>query len=983
MPRITSAQQHRQHIGDHTAQQDARQRNQRAQDQYTRSLAQRPGLHSGNVNRQQTAAAAVHLFSLLTSVNNAPSRAAQDPFFNDHHEEFTSGSPTAGPTTVESPSSTSTAAAIKDVLVKVGSFIELNDPLRFPGADAKPVLEGSKPQWPGPPYSDTATTPKPAGNFFERMLETAKEFFTTSPLKRLPVVVQGRLFTSVAKACATNETCSGFSDVMKVLADKIDVINAEPGSRFSLMTPILGQTRNIIHDYIDPPTVEDQQADDSCVPDVKKWTFSGALREIGVVLEHPIQSVSVGAGDLYALATTGKCLTPLQERRVADIASMVDLVVSDVTMVVPGLDAIAVAQSIVAPLLQQTADDLEGKAVPIEDRALLYGQIAMQAGVSIHQSSKAALNKIKIAAEPGSRPVQLSLPKFHVKDGVNHIPVTVEGEELKLPIHQVKKKVFVTARAPDGKAAAQEVHWNHVEQEWRFSGTGKFQRFTPQEQKVAKQYAIDSEVVKRQSPSGDLEYEIIHHSPGEGIELIDLHGHNVPIRRDAGNGRAWAYNAADPGAPLHEVVFTQGAWHLKAHPKRLERIRTLSTKSGEKLDVALLKTNKKGQETFARMDREAGFFYGPKYRLNSEGQLEPLGDKEPPSMGKTSGQGSGRKPSKAGKARGTRVSLKGMNVPGWLSSENFFRRPVENSPFIQYYSRSGPNTIGSERLVVAAHGSYNVIDYIDDPVTLSEDMTYKLLTPHDTRLLDPGLSYFVNPPSDFKAYVTLNSFNGQTVINEVDFNYQELPKFPAGYDPSHTDNTLGRSDGLQGYTLTNYPLYTDHIIRSALVDNRMLADVGMAPRTDVLMVDPTVVTVEQAKVVRSETARIIELDELGLLKNAKGERYKEIAFAHCRDFPENPAPVLYEMRSWSPPMPVAAPLRQRRDAAAAAPSQQSGDYGPESQDGNILTVTITRMYRDDVNEPFEVEYLEHYYELIPTPPGRDHNDAASSKPTTL
>jgi hypothetical protein len=40
------------------------------------------------------------------------------------------------------------------------------------------------------------------------------------------------------------------------------------------------------------------------------------------------------------------------------------------------------------------------------------------------------------------------------------------------------------------------------------------------------------------------------------------------------------------------------------------------------------------------------------------------------------------------------------------------------------------------------------------------------------------------------------------------------------------------------------------------------------------------------------------------------------------------------------------------------------------------------MYRDDVNEPFEVEYLEHYYELIPTPPGRDHNDAASSKPTT-
>ena len=71
MPNISIPyQQHRRATGSHTMQQDKYQLTQQSQDERIKKLACRPGLHSGNHNRQNTAHAMVNLLAVLSTVRN-------------------------------------------------------------------------------------------------------------------------------------------------------------------------------------------------------------------------------------------------------------------------------------------------------------------------------------------------------------------------------------------------------------------------------------------------------------------------------------------------------------------------------------------------------------------------------------------------------------------------------------------------------------------------------------------------------------------------------------------------------------------------------------------------------------------------------------------------------------------------------------------------------------------------------------------------
>jgi hypothetical protein len=883
---ITSAaQQHRQSTGNHTAQQDAQQRSQVKQDQYTRHLADRPGLHSGNVNRQQAAATVLQFLTFLTSIQNTSSRGVESPFFREGHED---APPEAGESTANAVGKPATPmmSAIKDVLVKAGDFIEQHDPLKFPGAEAVPA------------------------NFLSAMADDLLDFAVGGVIPLKPAIQQ---------------------------MDRANVVINSPTNRTA--------------------SIQTATADLSCLPDATEWTFSGFLRNVGHALEHPITTAAAAGDDIYNLATKGACPPPEELKHLAEITEKLDAVASVIVTFVPGADVIVIAQSIVGPLLTQTADDLEGKPVSLEDRLELALNIGMQGHMSLGQTSDAGFKALKAEAQIGAgvRP-KFELPKFHVENGATHIPLQFKGRKIKVPVTQIGEGKYTktVAHIPqkNGRVRQDEVFFNNVDKEWNLSGgKGKFSRYSPQERKVARKFGIENHFEHHVKTPGIHLYET-RNPFQEGhprIETIQMHGRLVPYRAGAKGGEGTIYNAANPSR-TREVVFTEGEWHLKISPRKLGKIKEVrNAHTGKMLDVAVV-SKRRGVKIWAQVNRDTGSFYGPKFKLNRQGELEQIGfqgprigEPQPKGGNNKGGTGTGVQP------QGSLNSLTEIAMPGASFSGKIFQKNIAGSPYVQFFTDVGSQAAGSERLVVSAHGGYTDSDIVGPAVQLSAGTTYKMLTPHDTYLNDPTLGYVVNPPSDFKAYVTLNNVDGKTVVSEVNFNPQDSwpeAELPANYDFGEGINQLGKEGGLQNYRLWQFDEKPEEI-GGVLIENRELAKNNKAPLTDVLAVDDTVVDIGNTYSVESTTSLLIKLDENGKLVNAHGERYKEIVFSHCRNHMPTGANIpMYEMR------PVSG-ARPKRDLASEAPSD------------NILTFHTTRMFRNSVDEPFNVTVTLERFELRP------------------
>jgi hypothetical protein len=883
---ITSAaQQHRQSTGNHTAQQDAQQRSQVKQDQYTRHLADRPGLHSGNVNRQQAAATVLQFLTFLTSIQNTSSRGVESPFFREGHED---APPEAGESTANAVGKPATPmmSAIKDVLVKAGDFIEQHDPLKFPGAEAVPA------------------------NFLSAMADDLLDFAVGGVIPLKPAIQQ---------------------------MDRANVVINSPTNRTA--------------------SIQTATADLSCLPDATEWTFSGFLRNVGHALEHPITTAAAAGDDIYNLATKGACPPPEELKHLAEITEKLDAVASVIVTFVPGADVIVIAQSIVGPLLTQTADDLEGKPVSLEDRLELALNIGMQGHMSLGQTSDAGFKALKAEAQIGAgvRP-KFELPKFHVENGATHIPLQFKGRKIKVPVTQIGEGKYTktVAHIPqkNGRVRQDEVFFNNVDKEWNLSGgKGKFSRYSPQERKVARKFGIENHFEHHVKTPGIHLYET-RNPFQEGhprIETIQMHGRLVPYRAGAKGGEGTIYNAANPSR-TREVVFTEGEWHLKISPRKLGKIREVrNAHTGKMLDVAVV-SKRRGVKIWAQVNRDTGSFYGPKFKLNKQGELEQIGFQGPrigepqPKGGKKGGTGTNVQPQGA-KATGiiTEVAISDTAFSGKV-----FQRKIDNSPFVHFYTDAGSQAKSSERLVVSAHGGYMDRDIAGPPVQLSAGTTYKMLTPHDTYLNDPTLGSVVSPSSDFKAYVTLSNVEGKTVASEVYFNPQEYwadADLPANYDFENGINQLGKNDGLQNYRLMSFGEKPGEI-GEVLIENREFAQQNKAPLTDVLTIDDTVTDIQDTFNIDSTTERLLELDEQGELLNVHGERYKEIVFSHCRNNLFKSNVPFYEMRPLSG-------ARPKRDLAHQTPAD------------NIVTFHTTRMYRNSVDEPFNVTVTLERFELRP------------------
>lgn len=209
-------------------------------------------------------------------------------------------------------------------------------------------------------------------------------------------------------------------------------------------------------------------------------------------------------------------------------------------------------------------------------------------------------------------------------------------------------------------------------------------------------------------------------------------------------------------------------------------------------------------------------------------------------------------------------------------------RKIENSNYLLYYTKfryaDEAYEEQSNSLVISSHAGYIDSDTTSPPVILPSDITIKLLTPHDTYLEDPGLDKVIN--TSIEPYVTIKD---NEIIN-VNFLPQKHDEWleSADYNPMSKQNIFGRKDGLQNYRHYQFEDDTEEVATKVLLKNRALAAEGKAELTDILLMDDVISRPDNTEPELASIQKVIELDKEGRLVNAKGQRYKNIIFSHCR-----------------------------------------------------------------------------------------------------
>ncbi|MGT0150770.1 hypothetical protein ACT691_20600 [Vibrio metschnikovii] len=119
-----------------------------------------------------------------------------------------------------------------------------------------------------------------------------------------------------------------------------------------------------------------------------------------------------------------------QQEKIQDITRItkeIDSIVSQVVTLLPGSNALAIAQYIVGPLLIHAANDLEGKPTSPEEELNLIEQIIQQAKASISSSSHIEQQHLRASPLGESHSMSVDLPKFSIQNGINHIPIKING----------------------------------------------------------------------------------------------------------------------------------------------------------------------------------------------------------------------------------------------------------------------------------------------------------------------------------------------------------------------------------------------------------------------------------------------------------------------------------------------------------------------------------------------------------------------------
>ncbi|MDN0088284.1 hypothetical protein QVN42_12950 [Yersinia nurmii] len=345
-----------------------------------------------------------------------------------------------------------------------------------------------------------------------------------------------------------------------------------------------------------PPVLDDvkivKMFDFSCMNNGENLTFAQILRQIGKTLRQPITMMTVESKNIDSWNKGQGCPTDQQIEEATNITAKVDSITSQLLTFLPGSQPLAIAQYIVGPLLEHAANDLEGKPTSPEEELNLLQQVTQQAKFSIGASTHS--EQQRLCTKPISEPKlpQVDLPKFHLKDGVNHIKLAINGKRHDVPLLEHKGKSFaVLPKGKNGGERRQQVYFSHLSQEWKTTGDGKFIRFSKLDQRVAHELSLNSHH-RHKAADGNTNVYSVHNplpSPPQRLQAIELYGRLVPYRYDAASHEQFVYDARQPESVGHKVEYANKEWHIKA-PVSLDVVPELSTAIG-KYDIQPLRLN--------------------------------------------------------------------------------------------------------------------------------------------------------------------------------------------------------------------------------------------------------------------------------------------------------------------------------------------------------------------------------------------------------
>lgn len=367
------------------------------------------------------------------------------------------------------------------------------------------------------------------------------------------------------------------SSAPSALPSALVQVHSQPYSRSAPPqpeTPLLRQARHVVPK---PKTTTTTAAPDdvkivkmfdfSCMNEGENLSFAQVLRQIGKTLRNPITALATESKHVDSWRHGRGCATSEEITAISDITEKVDAITSQVLTLLPGSQPLAIAQYIVGPLLEHAANDLEGKPTSREEELNLLQQVTQQARFSIDGMSHAERQRLQTAPRPGGKASGIDLPAFHLKNGRNHIKLKANGKHHDVALLEKDGRSFAQIPAKQqGKFANHEVYFNHLAQEWRLLGDGKFRHFSKQEQLAAHKLALGPHHVHRSSSADTPHVYSIHNSfaaqPAR-LEAIELFGRLVPYRHEFATGKEYIYDARRPEAAPLEVENRLGEWHLK------------------------------------------------------------------------------------------------------------------------------------------------------------------------------------------------------------------------------------------------------------------------------------------------------------------------------------------------------------------------------------------------------------------------------------
>ncbi|ASU22434.1 hypothetical protein CCZ37_07445 [Vibrio qinghaiensis] len=306
--------------------------------------------------------------------------------------------------------------------------------------------------------------------------------------------------------------------------------------------------------------------DFSCLNNGEDLNFSKIIRQIGRTLQQPITTMTIESQNIISWNKGFGCPQQQKIQEITRITEEIDSIISQVLTLLPGSNALAIAQYIVGPLLIHAANDLEGKPTSSAEEVNLIEQIIQQAKVSISSISHIEQQHLQTSPLDESRPVSVALPKFKINNGSNHIQIKING---KYSLAQIKvnngKLLAVFPKVEDGINDHREVYYNYLDQEWEISGNGKLNRFSKQEQRLAHELSIHSTQYHRKINEEWHVYAVKNPFSTKPLYLnaIELYGRLVPYRREFTTGQEVIYDFMDPTS-VHEVEYRSGEWHLKS-----------------------------------------------------------------------------------------------------------------------------------------------------------------------------------------------------------------------------------------------------------------------------------------------------------------------------------------------------------------------------------------------------------------------------------